>query len=264
MTLLGAGAVVFAAATIAMTAAWLVQRRLGEADVVDLVWTAGLGGAAIAHAALLREGLPARRWLVAALVAVWSGRLALHLLRRVREPGEDGRYRALRERWGSSAQRLLLLFFLAQGVTVALLSLHFAAAMLHPADALRIWDLLGAAVVLLAVTGEAIADRQLAAFRADPHNAGRVCKRGLWRYSRHPNYFFEWLHWLAYPVIAWGAPWWPGLLVAPAAMYVLMRHVTGIPPTEAQALRSRGEAYRRYQRETSAFFPRPPSVRAPG
>ncbi len=128
------------------------------------------------------------------------------------------------------------------------------------ADALRLQDYLGALILLAGIAGEALADAQLKKFRNDPANKGRVCDVGLWRWSRHPNYFFEWLGWLAYPVIAisphyaWG---WVALL-APAFMYWILVHVTGIPPLEAQMLRSRGERYRDYQARTSAFFPLPP------
>jgi steroid 5-alpha reductase family enzyme len=105
------------------------------------------------------------------------------------------------------------------------------------------------------VVGEAVADRQLARFRADPAHRGKTCRDGLWRYSRHPNYFFEWLHWFAYVVLAIGSPWawlsWCG----PVVMYVFLRWISGIPYTEAQALRTRGEEYREYQRTTPMLFP---------
>ena len=108
-----------------------------------------------------------------------------------------------------------------------------------------------------------LADRQLSAFKADPANRGRTCRQGLWRWSRHPNYFFEWVHWLAYVPLAWGSSWWPATLLAPAIMLYLVTKVTGIPPTEAQSLRSRGEDYADYQRTTSAFFPWPPRPHTP-
>jgi steroid 5-alpha reductase family enzyme len=249
------GTLILAGAWVAMIWAWLRQRRTGEADVVDVVWTAGLGGAAIAWALLLDPFPAPRRMLVAGIAAAWSLRLSLHLLERARRPGEDGRYAALRRRWGDAASWKFLLFFLAQGVTVAALSLHFALAMMVEGG-LRWLDAAGALIAAVAVVGEAVADRQLAAFRSDPANDGRVCRSGLWGRSRHPNYFFEWLHWWAYVPIAWGSPRWAWTLVAPAVMYVLLRHGTGVAATEAQALRSRGEAYRSYQREVPAFFPR--------
>jgi steroid 5-alpha reductase family enzyme len=108
---------------------------------------------------------------------------------------------------------------------------------------------------LAAITGEALADAQLAAFKRDAANRGRVCEAGLWRYSRHPNYFFEWLIWVAYFVFAVGSPWGWVALIGPASILYLLLRVTGIPMTEEQSLRSRGDAYRRYQRTTSAFIP---------
>jgi steroid 5-alpha reductase family enzyme len=109
-----------------------------------------------------------------------------------------------------------------------------------------------------ALCGEALADRQLGRFKADPTNKGRVMDQGLWRWSRHPNYFFEWLLWVAFVLPGLLAPWGLLTLLAPAAMLFFVLKVTGIPPSEAQALRSRGEAYRAYQRRVSPFFPLPP------
>ncbi len=130
--------------------------------------------------------------------------------------------------------------------------------MLHPAESLRVWDLAGFAIVLASIAGESVADRQLRRFRHDPANRGRTCREGLWRYSRHPNYFFEWLHWWSYAILAIGGPlsWLAAL--APLVMLVFILFVTGIPPTEARAVASRGEDYREYQRTTSAFVPWPP------
>jgi steroid 5-alpha reductase family enzyme len=113
----------------------------------------------------------------------------------------------------------------------------------------------GIAVWVASIAGESIADRQLARFRADPAHRGRTCRAGLWRYSRHPNYFFEWLHWFTYVALAVGSPL-PWLsLAGPIVMYVFLRWVSGIPFTEAQALRTRGEDYRRYQQSTPLLFP---------
>jgi steroid 5-alpha reductase family enzyme len=129
---------------------------------------------------------------------------------------------------------------------------------------LRIRDYFGVLVLLIGIVGEARADALLKTFRSDPANQGRVCDVGLWRCSRHPNYFFEWFGWLAYPVIAISPdsalsyPWGWATLLAPVFMYWILVHVTGIPPLEAQMLRSRGERYRDYQSRTSAFFPLPP------
>jgi steroid 5-alpha reductase family enzyme len=127
-----------------------------------------------------------------------------------------------------------------------------------PTPGFRAWDVLGAAIVLGAVAGETIADRQLARWRADPAHRGRTCRTGLWRWSRHPNYFFEWLHWWAWPILAIGAPWGWAAVYAPILMLAFILGLSGIPATERRALATRGEDYRRYQRTTSAFFPWPP------
>ena len=121
-------------------------------------------------------------------------------------------------------------------------------------------DLAGAALWLASVTGEGIADRQLGRFRSEPSNRGKVCREGLWAWSRHPNYFFEWLHWWAYPLLAAGSSLAGFAWAGPFVMFFFLTKITGIPLTEARSLRSRPESYRRYQREVSAFFPLPPRV----
>jgi steroid 5-alpha reductase family enzyme len=146
-------------------------------------------------------------------------------------------------------------FYQLQAVGVVLFALPILIALRNP-QPLNLLDWIGLAVGILSITGESIADWQLSRFRSRPENRGQVCERGLWRYSRHPNYFFEWLHWWAYVCFAlsnW--PWGAVTLLGPLTMWYLITRVTGIPPTEAQSLKSRGEAYRRYQQTTSPFFP---------
>lgn len=250
----------WAVMAVVMALLWLVQRRTGDAGVVDVGWAAGIALTAVAFAALSDEGLAARRWLVAGMAGVWGARLAWHLLvDRVLPEGEDGRYAWARRQWGERADPYLFLFFQLQALLVPLLAAAFLLAMRHPAAELRIWDAVGVGLWFLSLGGEWVADRQLARFRHRPGTAGRVCRDGLWRYSRHPNYFFEWIHWWAYVAVSAGYPAGWAAVYAPLLMLVFVLRVTGIPPTEAQALRSRGEAYRRYQRTTSAFFPWPPS-----
>jgi steroid 5-alpha reductase family enzyme len=188
--------------------------------------------------------------------AIWGGRLAWHLARRIRRDGhEDGRYRDLRARWGASAQRNFFVFFQVQATWSVLFSLPLLVAMRADRAALGWPELIGAAIWAIGVIGEGVADAQLARFRARPEHRGRTCRDGLWRYSRHPNYFFEWITWWGYVAIAWGAPTGWLALLGPVLMLLFLYKVTGIPYTEAQALRSRGDDYRDYQRTTSAFFP---------
>ncbi len=247
--------VLFAAAGVLLQLVlWSVQLRTRNAATVYVGWTVLVAGGA-AGTAVVGSGDPARRLVVAGLAVLWALRLATHLVRDRVLAGapEDGRYRSLREAWGDAAPRKFLALYLAQVPVAGLFVLPLAAAMRGGApDA---WTAAGVAVWLIAAAGEWIADRQLARFRADPGNRGAVCRAGLWRVSRHPNYFFEWLHWWAYVLIGHAHVL---TLLGPAAMLLFLFRVTGIPYTERQALRSRGDAYRAYQRTTSVFFPWPP------
>jgi steroid 5-alpha reductase family enzyme len=245
-----------------MVIAWLAQQRTGNSGWVDTIWTfsVGLVGAVSALWPVAGDAPNPRQWLVASLVAIWSLRLGTHIAMRSVGITDDPRYAAFAKEWGPAAPRRMLLFLQQQAWgSIPLAFAIFVAA--HVPDAgLRAQDYLGALVLFAGIAGEGIADAQLKAFRSDPANKGRVCDAGLWRWSRHPNYFFEWLGWLAYPVIALSPdyPWSLATLLAPLFMYWILVHVTGIPPLEEQMLRSRGDRYRAYQSRTSAFFPLPP------
>lgn len=245
--------IVLALATIAMLATWWLQRRTRNAGYVDVAWAALMGVAALFYGAI-GMGATTPRLLVAMLGGVWGFRLSLHLLARVLHEAEDGRYRYLREHWQGD-QRKFLAFFLGQALLTALFSVPFLVVASNPVAGLTCWSLLGIALWVASVAGESIADLQLSRWRSDPANRGRTCRRGLWAWSRHPNYFFEWLHWFAYVALAVGSPWWAWSLLGPLLMGLSLVWVTGIPFTEAQSLRSRGDDYRAYQREVSMFFP---------
>ena len=192
----------------AMLLLWLLSLRLRDASIVDIWWGPGFAAIAAFSHAVGPGGDPARGKLVVCLAALWGLRLGAHLWRRVAREAEDGRYEQLRRTWGDAAARNLFVFFQVQALWAVLFALPMLAAAANPAP-LGAWDALGAAVWALALAGEAIADRQLARFKADPAHRGQVCREGLWRYSRHPNYFFEWIHWWAYVAFAAGAPlWW--------------------------------------------------------
>jgi steroid 5-alpha reductase family enzyme len=195
---------------------------------------------------------------IAAIVVVWSVRLGGYLIARGAATGpEEGRYRDLRARWQPHANRRFFVFFQAQAALVAVLAIAFVvpfvSAVRTPAC-----QIAGAALALVGVIGEAIADAQLARWKRA--RTGKVCDIGLWGYSRHPNYFFEWCVWLGHAVygLAFGLPWGLLGLVGQAIIVGSIFGVTGIPPTEAQALRSKGDAYRDYQRRVSRFIPLPP------
>jgi steroid 5-alpha reductase family enzyme len=246
-----------------MAALYGLARAQRNANWVDVGWAASLAGLSIGFAAT-GPGAVAQRLLIGVLAGSWSLRLTVHLLfdRGLGVP-EDGRYRHLRAHWGERADLHFAWFFQAQALLAVLLALPFLLVASHADPAIAPVQWAGAGLFAVAVGGETLADRQLARWRRDPANRGRTCRAGLWRYSRHPNYFCEWLVWVSFALVATPAPHGAFAWLAPALIYVLVTRLTGIPYTELQALRSRGDDYRRYQATTNAFFPWFPRDGAP-
>jgi steroid 5-alpha reductase family enzyme len=242
-----------AAASVLMLALWILQRIRHDAGIVDIGWAFGLGSAAVFYG-VCGNGLPERRLLVACVAGFWGFRLATYLFLRIWWKPEDGRYKTLRENRGDRAQRFFFFFFQFQALLVVLFSIPFLLAASAPGP-LSWLDFLGAGIGLLSIFGEVIADTQLARFRRNPENKGKTCRAGLWRYSRHPNYFFEWIHWFAYPPMSITAAYGWASFFGPGLMLLCLFWLTGIPYTERQAVKSRGEDYREYQRTTSMFVP---------
>jgi steroid 5-alpha reductase family enzyme len=238
---------------IAMSLTWLLQQRTRNAGFVDVVWAALLAVSALFYGTV-SEGAWLPRVIVACLAGIWGFRLANHLLSRVLHEAEDGRYAFLRTHWGDH-QGKFFGFFMAQAVLVGLFSIPFWLAMRNPNNELSIWYVIGILFWVTSLVGESIADIQLARFRANSQNKGKTCRDGLWKYSRHPNYFFEWLHWFTYVAFCVETPGLWLSLLGPALMMISLCWVTGIPFVEAQSLRSRGEDYRHYQRTVSPLIP---------
>jgi steroid 5-alpha reductase family enzyme len=253
LSLLGLAAVLTCAA---LAVVWLVALRIRNASIVDIAWSLSFAPLAWIYAAL-GSGDRLRTGLMAAMVTVWSLRLGGHLFRRImgHHPVEDARYKQLRRDWAPNADRRFFWFFQAQALAALLFSVPFAIVAVDPSPGLGPFEWAGAALWAIGLAGEATADRELERFKADPAARGRTCERGLWYYSRHPNYFFEWVIWCGYAVFALGSPWGWIAIACPLAMLYLLFKVTGIPATEAAALRRRGDDYRRYQSTTSAFVP---------
>lgn len=254
---------VAAALSLGMSAAWLAVVRGAESGWVDATWSFLVGAAGLVVALAPVEGWDgeARATLVAIVAAAWSLRLGLYIVARTMGGGEDPRYAALKDEWGEEWQARLFRFLQIQAAAALLLATTIFLAARNPAGFPNWSDFAGLALLVAAVVGEAIADAQLARFRRDPASKGRVCEVGLWGLSRHPNYFFQWLGWTGYAVIAIGPDgmwlWGWGALAGPAFMYWLLTRASGIPPLEDHMMRSRGAAYAEYRRKVNAFWPVP-------
>ncbi len=246
---LGAGLIVFAGTY------WLA-RKADNYGVVDVVWAYQFIAYAILYGLLL-DGGTLRTVLFAGLVGIWSLRLGIHLQRRVRaeHPREDPRYAELRESWRERFDSRMFLFFVAQGIVGWLVALPFSIPAGNPAPGVGFWEISGVMLGVLGVAVQAWADRDLRRFKENPGNQGQVCRAGLWAWSRHPNYFGEWLVWMALAVFACGSPYGWLAFLSPLLMLYLLLEVTGVPPSERRALHSKGELYRAYQRTTNTFFP---------
>lgn len=244
-------------AFVAKCGAWCLQRRTGNAGLVDAVWAWTLGAIAVLFA-LLGSAPSALCLLLALMGGFWGLRLGTHLWRRNAGAPEDWRYAQLRRRWGDGAQAKLFAFFQFQNLfTLALAASAFLPVAWCVAMPPRFAIVIAITIWLVAVIGEGIADAQMAAFRADPQRRGGVCNTGLWRWSRHPNYFFECLHWCAYVPLALAAAWGWVTLLAPLVMAILLLRFSGVPLLETELMR-RKPGYRDYVRRTSILIPWPP------
>ena len=238
-----------------MTVGWLIQVIRKDASIVDVFWTVSVGALGVLYAAMGTAPFE-RRIYLALIVSAWSLRLALYILfDRVIGKEEDGRYRYLREHWAGRVNFKFFAFFQAQGLAAIFFSIPFFFISTNASPIISTFEFIGIALFIVSLVGEWFADKQLKEFREQPSNKGKTCQVGLWRYSRHPNYFFEWLHWCSYVLMLVGATGVYLSILCPLVMLFSLFKVTGIPHTEAQALRSRGDEYRKYQKTTSVFIP---------
>ncbi len=245
-----------------MILAWVVQRLTGKSGWVDTIWSLAVGiGGVLASVWPEAGAITGRRIAVGILIALWALRLAGHIAARTRGGEDDPRYADLARQWGRLFPLYLFGFLQIQAAAALVLVLAVRLAAIHPGPFPVVGDYLGLALLVIAVVGEGIADGQLARFARANSGRKAVCDVGLWAWSRHPNYFFEWLGWCAWAVVAidvsgtW--PWGWAALAAPLLMYVLLAYVSGVPPLEAHMLKSRGDAFRAYQARVNAFFPGP-------
>ena len=233
---------------------WAISVKVRNYGLLDVAWSYGVAILAPIYA-LAGPGLALRKWLITAVGVAWSLRLGTYILRRVigHHPAEDARYETLRKKWPGA--EMFLIFFEIQAVLVVIFALPFLLASFNPAPKISPLEIAGLTVAFISLCGEAFADRQIRAFKANPASKGTVCQRGLWAYSRHPNYFFEALFWWGIFLFALGSPWGWITVVCPLFMLWFLLKVTGIPLTEEHSVKSKGDAYRDYQRTVSAFIP---------
>ncbi|MBS1986068.1 MAG: DUF1295 domain-containing protein [Bdellovibrionales bacterium] len=240
-----------------MLGLWWLGVRWQNMGLVDTGWAACV----LVHASvacLQNDGWEWRRLITWLLAAAWSLRLIVHLVQRLAHDrrAEDDRYKNLRARWlrrGRSIAGLTFLMFQFQALLAWVLALPFYLAAQSPVVGFSVLEWSALVLWFMALVGETLADRQLTQFKRN-HRDG-VCDVGLWRYSRHPNYFFEWLVWCGVALWATSSPHGERGWIAPAIMWLVLTRITGVPYAEAQSLRSRGEAYREYQRRVSTFVP---------
>ena len=243
-------------AFVLFTITWMQSRKFDNYSFVDITWSYSLAFIAPVYA-LLNGGNTWRTGLALGMAMIWSLRLGTYLSLRIRKhhPHEDVRYQVLRVKWEGKLGSRFFAFFQAQAVLIVLLSIPILLAMRNASPRHELIELIGLCVWCIGIVGESIADAQMGQFKKDSSNKGKVCNVGLWRYSRHPNYFFESVIWWGFWLFACGSPWGWLTLYAPAMILYFLLRVTGIPLTEKCAVESKGDAYRDYQRTTSAFIP---------
>ena len=245
----------WAAVSVLMLTLWLVSLGTKNAAIVDVGWTFGLLTCAIVYV-ITGGGDSWRNAILVLMVGVWAFRLGGYLFfTRVWRQPEEGRYQQIRRDWKTNINLKFFFFFEFQGLLDVVLSLPFLVASVNTRPQISTIEYIGLLLWAGAIAGEAVADAQLNAFKADPLHRGKTCRVGMWNYSRHPNYFFEWFIWVSWLIFALGSRHGWIAVICPALMLYFLFKVTGIPATEAQALRSRGDDYRQYQQTTSVFVP---------
>ena len=237
-----------------------IALKINKMSLMDIVWSLGLGaGTVVLFLELNTQSFSA--WAALALMLLWSLRMGMHLFfNRILSDKEDSRYQRLKNHSGVYWKWVFLLFFLLQVFFIFIFLFPIKAAMESSEISFLAFQVFGLIIGCLALAGETLSDIQLNRFSLNPKNKLKVCKDGFWRYSRHPNYFFEWLFWLSFVGLACGSERMYISLIGPVAMYIFLRHITGVPFAELSSLESRGDAYRLYQKETNVFFPWFPKI----
>lgn len=239
--------------------AWLWQMKTRNADIVDITWSLGIVICSVYYFFHL-NAIQSVSILMLIFPALWYLRLSVHLIIRYRIEHEDSRYAYLRNHWENNTQLKFFLFFQFQALLIFIFVLpaYWVSHVPFELNVRVISALLIGGVSLLGVT---ISDKQLYVFKTNNKHTKKVCDSGLWKYSRHPNYFFEWVHWFVYPILLINTPYFYWALIYPFLMLIFLLKLTGIPFSEQQSLINRGDTYRDYQNRTNKFFPWKPKVK---
>ena len=234
---------------------WLVQVIKKDAGWVDVGWSSSLA-LLVMLISFNSNGLILRRVIVTLFLLFWAIRLITYIIKdRILTDGEDSRYKNLRSYWGKSANRNFFIFFTSQSFFVILFSIPFIP-IFNNVELFNLYDYFGILLWIIAITGECISDKQLSTFKNNPENRLKVCRVGLWNISRHPNYFFEWLQWIAFVFFSIGSENSYLSLIGPIFMYLFLIKITGVHWVEMQAIKKRGSEYIKYQSEVPMFFPK--------
>lgn len=237
---------------------WIYAVKIQNFSIIDVAWSAGFFLQAVLFLSL-SNGYQLRKILLFLMISAWSLRLAYFLFKRIRShhPKEDTRYEKLRSEYGANYKSRFLKFFMMQAISISFLTMPFIFVFNNGNNQISAAEWIGLGFFIISLAGESLADRQISGFKSLPQNKGKVCDVGLWRYSRHPNYFFESCIWFSYFIFMQGTPGLFWGIYAPVVILLLLLKVTGVPPSEAQSLQSRGDLYREYQKKTSVFVPMP-------
>ncbi len=246
------------ACSLIMILVWIWACKIRNAGVVDIFWAFNFT-VICAICWFLAGGAEHRKLIICGLTGLWSLRLGFYLLGRVGShlAEEEGRYKQLRIDWVPNPDMKFFFFFQMQALSNVFLAIPVFLLSANTSASLTNIEIAGTALFFLAILGEGLSDWQLAQFKKDKSNKGKVCQSGFWNYSRHPNYFFQLMIWVSVFVLSLSTPYGWISVICPLSIGFLIFKVTGIPMTEEQALRSKGEAYREYQRTTSSFIPLP-------
>lgn len=245
---------VFVVIQLMMFGLWLKYKSKKNAGIVDIGWALSFAIAALIYQ-FFGIGDMIRSFLMTMMFLVWSLRLSLHLYNRYKKSPEDPRYARMRKGWKGYHNLKMLGVFLFQGVIAFFLTMPAFVASINPSPEVDFYEIFGLLIWLIGFVGEVQADWTLVKFKENPANKGKVCQEGLWRYSRHPNYFFEWVVWTGFFAFNLGHPVGWLAFYCPFVILYLLLNVSGIPLTELQLLHSKGQAYKEYQRNTSYFIP---------